>query len=69
MDLKRLHAAIQILMSWYDYHLHEFSIDGKYYAPPSDEDDRETHSERKGLSTIFRTKGKTILYNYNFGDG
>ena len=72
ISLTKLHNAIQILMDWEDYHLHEFTIDGVGYAPPSDDDEGygpKPQSPRKKLSTVFATAGDSILYSYDFGDG
>jgi len=71
VSLRHLHSVLQDVMGWYDYHLHEFIIDGVYYADPgSVEDDMyEVVSDRKtGLSSIIGP-GYRFLYEYDFGDG
>lgn len=72
ITLITLHKAIQILMGWYDMHLHEFAINGESYAPPSEEDefyDRKPKSTQKKLGKIFGNPGDSVTYLYDFGDG
>ena len=38
ITLKVLHDVIQIVMGWFDYHLWEFTIAGRSYGLPMDED-------------------------------
>jgi hypothetical protein len=38
ITLPQLHLALQIVMGWENYHLHEFKIAGNVYAEPDPED-------------------------------
>ena len=68
ITLDRLHDVIQIVMGWEDYHLHEFTIDGKRYteSPESREDGLECGRYR--LGDLIKKKGSSFSYLYDFGD-
>ncbi len=68
--LDRLHDVIQIAMGWMNYHLYEFIIGKKRYIEyePLDYDDKGLESGKYLLGDIFRRKGRTLLYRYDFGD-
>ena len=72
MTLSQLHRVIQIAMGWEDYHLHEFTIEGKAYAEPdpeNNESDRVVHDERKvRLRDIVSAPGIVFDYLYDYGD-
>jgi hypothetical protein len=73
--LADLHGYIQAAFGWWDYHLHQFAIDGERYGPPAPD------GMDFGLETIDETGvplGKLIpksgrksrwAYEYDFGDG
>jgi hypothetical protein len=73
--LADLHAYIQAAFGWWDYHLHQFAIDGERYGPPAPD------AMDFGLEMIDETGvtlGKLIpksgrksrwIYEYDFGDG
>lgn len=74
-----LHNAIQAVMSWEDYHLHEFEIQNPKTAvleriAPEDEDQEVFDnmpliSEKKAkISKYFTLENKVALYTYDFGD-
>lgn len=70
-----LHLAIQDVMGWEDYHLHEFEIiDPSTGAKmsigvPDEEFGRKILSERKQeISQYFSMKNKSAEYLYDFGD-
>src|SRR5262249_18501799 len=66
--LFELHRVIQIAMGWEDDHLHDFTIDRRRYALPSEEDFDEPIDEGKTrLAQVVRT-GSKLLYQYDFGD-
>ncbi|MGO9411442.1 MAG: plasmid pRiA4b ORF-3 family protein [Spirochaetia bacterium] len=71
LTLARLHLIIQSLMNWYNYHLYQFDIGQEEYGPPLEDDD--LHGKRKSpgirLSRAFGKGIKSILYEYDFGDG
>ncbi|MDI9394771.1 MAG: plasmid pRiA4b ORF-3 family protein [Euryarchaeota archaeon] len=74
----KLHDAIQVVMDWYDYHLHEFEmINPKTGATDiigmegvDFEDFRENFvPEKKAkISNYFTPENKEALYLYDFGD-
>lgn len=73
--LKELHDIIQLVMPWWDYHLHSFTIDGGEYADLSliEEDfgleyAGDTRSTR--LSDVVPEDGSPceFRYLYDFGD-
>ncbi len=66
-----LHDVIQVLMSWDDYHLHQFKYKGEYIGPPEVfEDFREDCINEKDivLGDVFQKKGSRFEYEYDFGD-
>ena len=66
--LFELHGVIQIAMGWADCHLHDFTINRRRYALPSDEDfDEPTDEERTRLGEVIRA-GSKFAYQYDFGD-
>ena len=71
-----LHVAIQDVMGWEDYHLHQFEIinpktgEKNLIAIPNDEDFYETVSEVKAkISQYFLSAKDKANYEYDFGDG
>jgi hypothetical protein len=75
ITLAKLHDAIQIVMGWYDCHLHEFRTrDGTRYRardPGLDLDwDAGTIDERKAqLHDVIHRAKQRLFYDYDFGDG
>lgn len=74
ISLARLHDVIQVVMGWYDCHLHEFSTrDGRRYAPRSPDMDLEwdadvIDSRRAKLGSLLPRAGSRAVYQYDFGD-
>jgi hypothetical protein len=74
-DLGKLHEIIQIAMGWENCHLHQFTIDGVRYGPPSPDDldfGLEMEDESKvRLRQLLPKTGKAFRfkYEYDFGDG
>ncbi len=72
-----LHVAIQDSMGWLDYHLHAFriQIQGKRKTaeigiPPDDDYDKSVLPGWKiPITDYFKEIGKSITYEYDFGDG
>jgi Plasmid pRiA4b ORF-3-like protein len=67
--LARLHDVLQAAFGWWDYHLHEFEIDGVRYGiddgegwgePPKD--------ERRARLRDVVGEGSSFKYVYDFGD-
>lgn len=74
--LDKLHEHIQTVMGWTNSHLHQFEIDGFFYADPEllQEDMIENDyldSTITRLSDVMPDDGSTFhfLYEYDFGDG
>jgi hypothetical protein len=73
-----LHEAIQAVMDWEDYHLHEFEMlnpkTGKLekIGAKGDEynyfDESLVLEEKAKLSDYFTLENKDALYTYDFGD-
>ena len=74
-SLDVLHLYIQATFGWWNYHLHQFEIDGVRYGPPEpDGMDFGLETEDEGeavLSAMLpKTKRKARwIYEYDFGDG
>jgi pRiA4b ORF-3-like protein len=73
--LPDLHRYIQAAFGWWDYHLHQFEIDGVTYRQPApDGDDFDTDFEDETdvlLSKLLPKSAKRSrwTYEYDFGDG
>ena len=69
--LDHVHEVIQAAFGWWNYHLHEFEIDGKSYGVPDPDDDwgTPTIDERRVRLDKIATVGSSISYTYDFGDG
>ena len=68
--LMQLHHIVQAVMGWTDAHLHQFSIGGKRYATPHEEDLIETPpiDERTVRLGDLLSVGLRFDYLYDFGD-
>lgn len=71
VPLPRFHEALQILMGWTDYHLHQFVVGGQYYGTPDPDFgfDEVLDERRYRLSQILDLEKDSIIYEYDFGDG
>lgn len=67
MTLHELHRAIQILFSWYDYHLYEFELAGRRYTFPDPEAEADDSTQIR-LADLKLRSGSELLYTYDFGD-
>jgi hypothetical protein len=69
--LDHVHEVIQAAFGWWNYHLHEFEIDGTRYGVPDPDDDwgPPTVNERRVRLDTVVTAGSTFDYLYDFGDG
>ena len=66
------HYVIQDVFSWLDYHLHEFTIHGKIYGDPQNDEfeDLFLQDETKyKLRKLNLKEGSHFTYEYDFGDG
>lgn len=70
-NLGDLHHALQAVMPWQDYHLHQFLVGKKIYGDPeSDDFGSVTLDEcRMDLRSLVRKKIRKFHYEYDFGDG
>ena len=69
--LSQLHAVLQTVMGWADYHLHMFIINGQIYGDPEDDEfgDMGTKNEsRFKLNQLVGREGFKFRYEYDFGD-
>jgi hypothetical protein len=66
--LDRVHPVIQAAMGWQNYHLHEFTIDGKYGPADPDEEYQASDETQFRLGDLVQA-GDRIEYAYDFGDG
>jgi Plasmid pRiA4b ORF-3-like protein len=73
--LTDLHRYIQAAFGWWDYHLHQFEIDGVQYSQPDpagDDLDLDFDDESQVLlSNLLPKSAKRTRWNYeyDFGDG
>lgn len=70
---QRLHEVIQAAFGWWNDHLYQFSPGGYGTEPtisiPSEDDwEPVTDAREVKLSDIFRKKGESFIYIYDFGD-
>ena len=69
MTLPRLHATLQALMGWLDYHLHVFVADGVAYGDPELLDDLAHGDDALvRLRDVAPRVGTLLAYNDDFGD-
>jgi hypothetical protein len=70
--LAQLHAILQIVMGWEDYHLHQFMIGRRLYSVPDPDDamyERKVSDEsRVPLGEVVPRVGTQFAYLYDFGD-
>ena len=73
--LADLHEYIQAAFGWWNYHLHQFEIEGEEYGPLDPEDldfglevEDESRVRLSDLLSQSRRKARW-LYDYDFGDG
>lgn len=69
--LDHLHDVLQAAFGWWDYHLHDFEIDGTNYGVPDSDDDDcglPTTDESGVRLDSVASPGTRFLYRYDFGD-
>lgn len=73
-NLQQLHLTIQAAFNWWNYHLHEFRIEGQRYGDVvafedgSCEGDPKIFNEQEVQLQDFMEPGTTFTYVYDFGD-
>jgi hypothetical protein len=69
--LDQLHDVIQAAFGWWDYHLHQYRVDGKLYALPEPEYDDDLLPPRldeRAVTLRDLLTASSIIYEYDFGD-
>ncbi len=69
--LRDLHAVVQAVFGWSDYHLHEFEIGRLTYGDPESDEfgELQLHDDaRTKLRALDLGEGRSFLYRYDFGD-
>lgn len=72
ISLNDLHKIIQTSMGWMNCHLHQFVKDRSFYGNPEMDEIGEMNfkdSRKFKVSQVMKTKGSSIIYEYDFGDG
>src|SRR3990172_7013373 len=70
IKLPVLHKVIQIVMGWYNSHLHQFRINDQFYSSPDEEALSEYVDYRKTrLNALITNEKQKFHYDYDFGDG
>ncbi len=62
-----LHQVIQIVMGWYNCHMHSFRIGGVYYSS-GDVDLEMENEDSVSLGEVFTRAKQKFMYEYDFGD-
>lgn len=72
ISLFKLHKILQVVMGWYDCHLHQFVIEGESYSVISIEADMLgddfKDEKRFKLSRVIPGEKFKFTYEYDFGD-
>lgn len=67
--LAHLHTVIQAAFGWWNYHLHDFDIDGVRYGVPDEDDWTPVKDERRvSIDQAIGGGARKIRYLYDFGD-
>ncbi len=68
--IDHVHEVIQAAFGWWNYHLHEFEIDGRRYAVPDPDEDwgEPPLDERRARLDSVSAAGASFEYTYDFGD-
>lgn len=70
MWLSRLHDSIQVLFDWYDYQMHEFTVDDLHLGNPLRRDDLVVEDDRDvTLADLDLGSRDRLHYAYHFGEG
>jgi len=69
ITLPDLHFVLQIVMGWYDSHLHGFYLRAAGSRAQTRRNWKELpHESRKTLDSILRASNVELIYEYDFGD-
>ncbi len=71
--LGQLHDVIQVVMGWYNCHMHAFRVPRRGFGPPLREFgsglDTAENENMAFVGAVLVRKGQKLLYEYDFGDG
>jgi hypothetical protein len=69
ISLYKLHQILQVVMGWFDSHLHQFIVHGEYYGTSDPDFDFEVKNEiRVKLNQVISKVNEKFIYEYDFGD-
>lgn len=69
ITLPELHVVLQIVMGWYDSHMHGYYLRPAHSRAVTRRNWKELPSgSRKTLDSILRTPDVELMYEYDFGD-
>ncbi len=69
ITLYDLHEIIQVVMGWFDSHLHQFIVHGEYYGIPDPIMDYDVKNEEEvKLNQVVSKAKDKFIYEYDFGD-
>jgi hypothetical protein len=68
VTLEELHDVLQAVMSWWDYHLHQFIVGETYYGVPHPEYMVDMVDESEVQLKEVVEEGDAFFYEYDFGD-
>jgi hypothetical protein len=68
--LEQLHKIIQTVFGWWDYHLHQYVVDGRHYGLPDPEysDELPEMFDERNVTLRDVLGARAIVYEYDFGD-
>ena len=69
IKLGKLHHILQAVMGWTDSHMHAFRVGMVQYGTASREFPDMFKNERTARLDQIVAAGKTLIYEYDFGDG
>ncbi|MFW6136412.1 MAG: plasmid pRiA4b ORF-3 family protein [Chloroflexota bacterium] len=68
VTLEELHDVLQAVMGWWDYHLHQFMVEGTHYGVPHPDYAMEMRDESEVRLDEIADEGSRFFYEYDFGD-
>jgi len=68
ITLGDLHEVLQATFGWWNYHLHDFEIDGVRYGVDDDDEWSPTADEHQARLDQLAPQGSSFIYTYDFGD-
>lgn len=69
ITLDLLHDVLQVTMGWEDYHLHQFTLDGRCFTEDPEEPDHGIDEKGIVLGALIEKVKTRFAYLYDFGDG